>query len=185
MVMPRAFSSGALSIWSYAVNVAPPASARTFVIAAVSDVFPWSTCPIVPMLQCGFVRSNFAFAISGFSVPRGSGHAGADLVRDRLWDLFVVIEMHGVLRAALAHRTQGVDVAEHVRERHHRGDDARVPPGVHTRDLAAAAVQIADDVAHVLLGSHHLDPHHRLEKLRPGLHDALLEGGPCRDLEGE
>jgi hypothetical protein len=24
---------------------------------------PWSTCPMVPMLQCGFVRSNFAFAI--------------------------------------------------------------------------------------------------------------------------
>jgi hypothetical protein len=26
IVMPRAFSSGALSIWSYAVNVAPPVS---------------------------------------------------------------------------------------------------------------------------------------------------------------
>ena len=61
--MPRAFSSGALSIWSYAVNVAPPVSASTLVIAAVSDVFPWSTCPIVPMLQCGLFRSNFAFAI--------------------------------------------------------------------------------------------------------------------------
>jgi hypothetical protein len=24
---------------------------------------PWSTWPIVPMLQCGFVRSNFSFAI--------------------------------------------------------------------------------------------------------------------------
>jgi hypothetical protein len=33
------------------------------VIAAVSDVFPWSTCPIVPMLQCGLFRSNFALAI--------------------------------------------------------------------------------------------------------------------------
>jgi len=43
IVIPRAFSSGALSIWSYAVNVAPPVSASTFVIAAVSDVLPWST----------------------------------------------------------------------------------------------------------------------------------------------
>jgi hypothetical protein len=34
------------------------------VIAAVSDVFPWSTCPIVPTLQCGFVLSNFALAIA-------------------------------------------------------------------------------------------------------------------------
>ena len=38
--MPRAFSSGALSIWSYAVNVAPPDFARTFVIAAVRLVLP-------------------------------------------------------------------------------------------------------------------------------------------------
>jgi len=63
MVIPRAFSSGALSIWSNGVNSAPPDSANTFVIAAVSVVLPWSTWPIVPTLQCGFVRSNFAFAI--------------------------------------------------------------------------------------------------------------------------
>ena len=63
IVMPRAFSSGAASIWSYAVNVAPPVSAKTLVIAAVSVVLPWSTWPIVPMLQCGFVRSNFSLAI--------------------------------------------------------------------------------------------------------------------------
>jgi hypothetical protein len=44
MVMPRAFSSGAASIWSYALN-----SPKYFVIAAVSDVLPWSTWPIVPM----------------------------------------------------------------------------------------------------------------------------------------
>ena len=37
--------------------------ASTFVIAAVSVVFPWSTCPIVPMLTCGFDRSNFSFAM--------------------------------------------------------------------------------------------------------------------------
>src|SRR6185437_9535367 len=61
--MPRSRSSGALSIWSYAVKVAPPVSARTLVIAAVSDVLPWSTCPIVPMLQCGLFRSNFALPI--------------------------------------------------------------------------------------------------------------------------
>jgi hypothetical protein len=58
-VIPRAFSSGAASIWSYALN-----SPKYFVIAAVSVVFPWSTCPIVPTFTCGFVRSNFAFAIS-------------------------------------------------------------------------------------------------------------------------
>jgi hypothetical protein len=37
---PRAFSSGALSIWSYAVNSPPFFSAITLVNAAVSVVFP-------------------------------------------------------------------------------------------------------------------------------------------------
>src|SRR3712207_729673 len=65
--MPRAFSSGALSIWSKA-----DASLRfgylscsTLVIAAVSVVLPWSMCPMVPMLTCGLVRSNLALA-TGF-----------------------------------------------------------------------------------------------------------------------
>ena len=33
------------------------------VIAAVSDVFPWSTWPIVPTLQCGLSRLNDWVAI--------------------------------------------------------------------------------------------------------------------------
>jgi hypothetical protein len=64
IVTPRSRSSGALSIWSYALNETFGFdAARTFVIAAVSDVFPWSTCPIVPMFTCGFVRSNFSLAM--------------------------------------------------------------------------------------------------------------------------
>jgi hypothetical protein len=38
--MPRAFSSGALSIWCYAMKLARPFIASTFVIAAVNVVFP-------------------------------------------------------------------------------------------------------------------------------------------------
>src|SRR5439155_9652844 len=65
MVMPRAFSSGALSIWSKAVKelLEGSASARTLVMAAVSVVLPWSMWPIVPMLRWGLDRSNFCFAI--------------------------------------------------------------------------------------------------------------------------
>ena len=62
-MIPRSRSSGALSIWSYAVNVASPFFAWIAVIAAVNVVFPWSTCPIVPTFTCGFVRSNFALAM--------------------------------------------------------------------------------------------------------------------------
>ena len=42
-------------------------SARVLVIAAVKVVLPWSTCPMVPMLQWALVLSNFALAI--FSNP--------------------------------------------------------------------------------------------------------------------
>jgi hypothetical protein len=42
-VIPRSFSSGALSISSNFISVAPPVSASTFVIALVSVVLPWST----------------------------------------------------------------------------------------------------------------------------------------------
>src|SRR5579859_2157331 len=64
MVMPRSRSSGALSIESNARNCTLGLCLEsTLVIAAVKVVLPWSTWPIVPMLQCGLLRSNFAFAI--------------------------------------------------------------------------------------------------------------------------
>src|SRR5579872_2303285 len=37
------------------------------VIAAVRLVLPWSTWPIVPMLTCGLLRSNFAFPMELYS----------------------------------------------------------------------------------------------------------------------
>src|SRR5665213_2189591 len=85
IVMPRAFSSGALSIWSKGVNaVVGLWSWRTLVIAAVSVVLPWSMCPIVPMLTWGLLRSNFCFAISAdCSVSRGALGPGSLF---RLWE---------------------------------------------------------------------------------------------------
>src|SRR5438105_885824 len=59
MVIPRSFSSGALSIWSKGVKSAIPFSDRTLVMAAVRVVLPWSMCPIVPMFTWGLFRSNF------------------------------------------------------------------------------------------------------------------------------
>ena len=63
-MIPRAFSSGALSIESNVrTEIFGFFCASTIVIAAVNVVFPWSTCPIVPTFTCGFVRSNFCLAI--------------------------------------------------------------------------------------------------------------------------
>src|ERR1041384_2741355 len=41
-----------------------PFSAEILVSAAVSVVFPWSTCPIVPTFTWGLVRSNLALAMA-------------------------------------------------------------------------------------------------------------------------
>ena len=61
-MIPRSFSSGALSIESKLLNAVPFSFfANTFVIAAVNVVFPWSTCPTVPTFKCGLLRSNFSF----------------------------------------------------------------------------------------------------------------------------
>src|SRR5215208_1097626 len=109
MVIPRCRSSGALSIWSKGVKSACPFKASVLVIAAVSVVLPWSTCPMVPTFACGLVRSNRFFAIycapflvtdCCFLVGPGTGNldlgsrlrqdAGLDVPGDRL----VVRELH-------------------------------------------------------------------------------------------
>src|SRR3954470_95328 len=61
--VPRSRSSGALSIESKARYSALPFNARYLEIAAVRLVLPWSMWPIVPMLTCGLVRSNFFLAM--------------------------------------------------------------------------------------------------------------------------
>jgi hypothetical protein len=64
IVMPRALSSGALSMLSKGLNVPNwYLSCNTLVMAAVSVVLPWSIWPMVPMLTWGFVLTYFAFAI--------------------------------------------------------------------------------------------------------------------------
>src|ERR1700677_4167658 len=126
MVMPRAFSSGALSISSYFLAFAMPLSAQYRVIVAVSVVLPWSTWPIVPTFTCGFLRSNFSLAMEFLlyeapprapagarrllEAPPGPLLAGVpalvflnDLVAHHARNFFVVRESHAVGRAALGH----------------------------------------------------------------------------------
>src|SRR6267142_5213152 len=112
--------------------VASPLSAATFVSAAVSVVFPWSTCPIVPTFTWGFVRSNFALAMVSRSL---SFHLRHDLLGLRFRHFLVVTELHAVDRAALAHRAERGRVAEHFGERHARGDDVRASALRHPADF--------------------------------------------------
>src|SRR5881392_2429132 len=111
--MPRWRSSGALSIDAKSrIAVLVPCSARTFVIAAVSVVFPWSICPMVPTLRCGFVRSNFCLAIPSF-LRLGPRALLGDLARDRRRHFLVPVELHGEIGAPLRHRPQVGGIAEH------------------------------------------------------------------------
>src|SRR5262245_20501786 len=187
MVMPRSRSSGALSIDSKARYSASPFRLRYLVMAAVRLVLPWSMWPIVPMFTCGLVRSNFFLAISArFSLSdRCSADPGLgdELLSEVARDLCVVRQLHRIARATLGHRPQVGRVAEHLGERHRGADDRRRAPVLGALEVAAAAVEVADDVAHELLGHRDLDPHHGLEDRRTGLLDGILDGHRGGDLE--
>src|SRR5262249_35245959 len=133
IVMPRARSSGALSMESNARNSASPFSASTFVMAAVSVVLPWSTWPIVPTFACGLLRSNFPFAIADFPPLRRHTRtrAALNLFCHVRRDLRVVVEFHRVRRAALRVGAQVGRVPEGLRQRDHRAQHARVRALVH------------------------------------------------------
>src|SRR3954465_7985878 len=167
--MPRCRSSGALSISAKLLTCPPPPFLwRTLEIAAVSVVFPWSMCPIVPTLRCGFVRSNFCLAISLSSFawlgPRAAllGDLGGNVARHVL----VPVELHREVGAPLRHRTQVGGVAEHLAQRHECLDDLSVADGRHVLDAPAAGVEIPHHVAEVVLRRRDLHSHHRLEELR-------------------
>src|SRR5215510_7810807 len=189
MVMPRSRSSGALSIDSKARYSASPFRLRYLVMAAVRLVLPWSMWPIVPMFTCGLVRSNFFLAISALLSLSPTGlladpGLGDELLGQVARDLGVMRKLHRIARPALGHRPQVRGVAEHLGERDEGAHDLGRATRIHPLDLAATAVQVADDVAHELLGHRDLDPHHGLEDDRIRLLDGVLDGHRRGDLEG-
>src|SRR4051812_42595816 len=127
---------------------------------------------MVPMLTCGLVRSNLAFATgvllwtcvgTPYDAPFGLVRPGLlarglrdDLLRHIAGNLGVGVELHGVARAALGLRPQVTDVAEHLRERDQGLHRPHPTSLLHRLDRAAAGVEVADDVTHVVLGSDHL-----------------------------
>src|SRR3954468_5404672 len=102
---------------------------------------------MVPTLRCGFVRSNFCFAIYSSVLAPGVD----DLARDRLRDFLVAIELHGERGPPLRRRAQIRGVAEHGGERDMGPDRLCVAPRLEPLDPAATRVEVAHDVAEVLL----------------------------------
>src|SRR5215472_10424072 len=114
MVMPRCFSSGALSILSNGVKSARPLAACTFVMAAVSVVLPWSMWPMVPTFMWGLVRSYFFFPTDASCDAFLPAAPVPDHLGQVRRQLRVVIELHRVRGPTGRHRAQVRRVAEHL-----------------------------------------------------------------------
>src|SRR5687768_17959959 len=137
---------------------------------------------MVPMFTCGLVRSNFALATVGSSwvccyltrtcwlVPRvrmnRQGLLAANLLDDLVGDvrgnLGVRVELHRVRRLPGGLGPQVANVPEHLGQGHEGGDDHVTVPLLLRLDLAAPAVDVADDGAEEALRRGHLDGEHRL-----------------------
>src|SRR5215211_1379959 len=202
MVIPRARSSGALSMLSKLRYSASPLKASTFVIAAVSVVLPWSTCPIVPTFTCGFVRSNFFFAMavlrfpvpgSLFQVPQalaelGTGNSELSLrqcagnLRRRLR---IVTEFLARTGAPLRHRAQVGCVAEQLCQRHLGAHDLRAAHRLRGDDVTASPGDIAHHIAEEVLRRAHFDLEDGFEDHRIRLSQRRLEGLGGRHFEGD
>src|SRR4051794_35364764 len=119
---------------------------------------------------------------------RGHGLPGATLdhlLGDVGRHLLVGVELHRVRRAALGHRAHVGRVAEHLAQRDVGVDDLRVAALPELVHAATPAAEVADDVAHVVLGRHDLDLEHRLQQDRLGPLGRLLERRRAGDLEGD
>src|SRR5436853_6289868 len=104
---------------------------------------------MVPTLQCGLSRLNFSLAmtVSVGSLTYAfswSGELRLDFFRDRPRDFRVMVELHRERRAPLRHRAQVRDVAEHVVQRHHRGNDIRVAAHVLPQNLASQRGEVPE-----------------------------------------
>ena len=99
--------------------------------------------------------------------------------------LFVAVELHRVARAALRVGAQVADVAEHLAQRDVRGHDDRVAAALLALDVPAAAHEVADDVADVVLRRRDLDGEDRLHEHGLRAAGGLLERQRAGDLEGD
>src|SRR5690606_34969348 len=94
-------------------------------------------------------------------------------------------ERHRVLSTTLAHRAQRVDVTEHVCKRHERIHDLDNTTAFSALDLPTTRVEVADDVAHVIVWRDNFNLHDRFEDLRTGFTQGFAEARTAGDFERE
>src|SRR5450759_2819510 len=99
-------------------------------------------------------------------------------------DFLVLAEMHGETAAPLRPRPQFGGVPEHGRQRHHRFDDAGGATQLGGFDAAAAGIQVADHIAHVIFRDHHFHGHDGFQQYRFGAPGRFLDRHGAGDFEG-
>ena len=95
------------------------------------------------------------------------------------------MRLHRAGGAALAQAAHGAGVAEQIGQRGVGLDHRVAAAGVGAGDDRPALLQVADDVAQVLLGHGHFQPHDRLQEHDARLAQALLEGVAGGVAEGQ
>src|SRR5262250_2215137 len=111
---------------------------------------------MVPMFTCGFVRSNFSFAIASLLLFRNRANSKPNSLPSSLAgglaDHFfrhgsrgfrIVGEVHGKIRATLRAAAQIRRVPKHLRKGHLHADNMTTRTRFRTLNLSAARVQIA------------------------------------------
>ena len=91
--------------------------------------------------------------------------------------------LHRVLAAALRAGAEVSRVAEHLSQRNESVDLLRAAAGLEALDLTAAAVEVADDITHILVGDNDADLHDGFENDGIRLLAGLLERHGTGDLE--
>src|SRR5689334_8767887 len=152
-----------------------------------SSTSSWgSSMPSSPASMARRTAATFGSVSGASGMPLGLGRLRLldHLFRDVRWRLLVVGELQLEVAAPARHRAEIGRVAEHLRHRHGGLDDLLAAAlRLGALDLAAPAVQVADDVAHVLVGNRHADGHDRLEEDGTALLERGLEREPPGDLE--
>src|SRR3954468_24885640 len=133
---------------------------------------------MVPMLTWGLLRMNFSFDTD--RSPSGAHQVVAELLRY----FGVVVKLERVRRAASGLRPQIGRVPEHRGHRDETGDGLYTRSRGNSSDFSPSGMQIAEDFTDVLVGSHHLEGHDRLEDRGDRLVGSLDKGSTPGDLEG-
>ena len=81
------------------------------------------------------------------------GAASNDLVSNVLGHRLVVRRLHDILATTLSLGTQVGSVAEHLSQRNERVDTLGASHCLHALDLTTASIQVADDIAQILIGN--------------------------------